>query len=72
MDPDGSLEAEAIDDRHEAADAVERGARYGPVGQDVAAPFGEDGVEGRDGVGGAGHGDGVEGCEEAGGVGQEG
>ena len=72
MDPDVGLEAEAIDDGHEAADAVERGARDGAVGQDVAPPFGEDGLEGRDGVGGAGHGDGVEGFEEAGGGGQEG
>ncbi len=72
MDADVGLEAEAVDDGHEAADAVEGCAGDGPVGEDVAAAAGEDGVEGGDGVGGAGHGDGVEGLEEAGRGGQEG
>lgn len=72
MDPDIGFEAEAVDDGDEAADAVEGGAGYGAVGEDVAASSGEDGVEGRDGVRRAGHGDGVEGFEEAGGGGEEG
>ena len=72
MDPHIGFEAEAVDDGDEAPDAVERGPRYGAVGQDVASSFGEDGVERGEGVGGAGHGDGVEGFEEAGGGGQEG
>ena len=69
MDADVGLEAEAVDDGDETADAVEGRAGDGAVGEDVAPPSGEDGVERGDGVGGAGHGDGVEGFEEAGGGG---
>lgn len=72
MDPDVGLEAETVDDGDQAADAVEGGAGDGAVGEDVAPAAGEDGVEGGDGVGGAGHGDGVEGFHEARGGGQEG
>ena len=72
MDPDVRFEAEAVDYGDEAPDAVEGGPCYGAVGKDMAASFGEDGVECGDGVGGAGHGDGVERFEEAGGGGQEG
>ena len=69
MDPHVRLEPKTIDYWHKAAHAVEGGAGDGAVREDVAAPAGEDCVEGGDGVGGAGHGDGVEGFEEAGGGG---
>lgn len=72
MDADVGLEAKAVDNGNEAAHAVERGAGDGAVREDVAAAAGEDGVEGGDGVGWAGHGDGVEGFEEAGGGGEKG
>ena len=72
MDADVGFEAEAVDDGDEASDAVEGCPGYGAVGEDVASSSGENGVECRDRVGGAGHGDGVERFEEARGGGQEG
>ena len=72
MNPDVGFEAERVDNRYQAPNAVEGCAGDGPVRQDVAAAAGENSVEGGDGVGGAGHGDGVEGFEEAGGGGEEG
>ena len=72
MDPYIGFEAKAVDDRHEAAHAVEWCTRYGPVGEDVPAALGQDGVERGDGVRGAGHGYGVEGLEQARGGGEEG
>ncbi|KAI4150679.1 MAG: hypothetical protein LQ340_003954, partial [Diploschistes diacapsis] len=65
------LEAEGVDDRQEAADGVQGRAGERAVGQDVAPAAREDGVDGRDRVGGAGHGDGVEGFHQARGGGEE-
>ena len=72
MDAHVGLEAEAVDDGHEAAHAVERGAGQRAVREDVAPAPGEDGVQGRDRVGGAGHRDEVQRFEQAGGGGEEG
>ena len=72
VDADVGFEAEAVNHRDEAPDAVQGCPCDGAVGKDVASTPGEDGVEGGDGVGGSGHRDGVEGFEEAGGGGQEG
>ena len=57
VDAHVGLEAEAVDDGDQAAHAVQRGAGQGPVGEDVPPSTREDGVQRRDGVGGAGHGD---------------
>ena len=72
MNTDVGFEAERVNDRDQSPDAVEGCAGNGPVGEHMAAAAGQDGIEGGDGVGGAGHGDGVEGFEEAGGGGEEG
>lgn len=71
VDPHVRFEAEAVDDRHQAAHAVQWCARQRAVREYVSAPPREDGVEGRDGIGGAGHGDQVQRFEQARGRRQE-
>lgn len=72
MDAEIGFEAEGVDDRDEAANGVERGSGDGAVGEDVAPATSKDGVEGGDGVGGAGHGACVDGFHEAWGGHEEG